>query len=66
MKRQFFIAILFIFVVSITKSNAQDNCGGATPIVCGAVVNGNTTPFAADAAPTCGTTNGTGGGLWYS
>jgi hypothetical protein len=66
MKRQFFITILFIFVVSITKSNAQDNCGVATPIVCGAVVSGNTTPFTVDVAPTCGTTNGTGGGLWYS
>ncbi len=37
----------------------------AAPISCGEDVSGNTTGTTPDVQPTCGTTNGTGGGLWY-
>jgi hypothetical protein len=64
MKKQLLIAIFSILIIGV--SNAQDNCGGATQISCGSVVTGNTSAFTADVAPTCLTTNGSGGGIWYS
>jgi hypothetical protein len=40
-------------------------CEGALPIACGDVVTGSTVGAPTDAVPTCGTTNGTGGKIWY-
>lgn len=42
-----------------------DICNTATPITCGAVVNGNTTGFAPDVAPFCGTGDSPSGGVWF-
>ena len=42
-----------------------DICTSATVITCGALVSGNTTAFAPDVAPFCGTGDGTAGGAWY-
>jgi hypothetical protein len=41
-------------------------CEGAEAIACGASVSGSTVGALPDVAPTCGTTNGTGGGRWYA
>ena len=41
-----------------------DACPG-TLVACGAVVAGNTTAFTVDNPPVCGTTSGTGGGVWF-
>ena len=40
-------------------------CEAALPIACGAVVTGTTVGAPTDAVPTCVTTNGTGGKIWY-
>lgn len=48
------------------SSNPEDVCSGALSIDCGDVVFGSTVGYSADSAPTCVTTDGTGGGLWYS
>ena len=42
-----------------------DLCTGAILLGCGSTVSGNTSGFGADVAPFCGTTDGTGGGVWY-
>lgn len=48
------------------RATAQgDLCTGSTALACGAVVSGSTIPYGADVAPFCGTTDGTGGGVWY-
>jgi len=44
----------------------NDLCADATPIACGDAVEGSTVDATADVAPECGTTDGTGGGVWYS
>ena len=44
---------------------AGDDCATALNINCGDVVAGNTSLFTPDTAPTCGTKDGTGGGVWY-
>ncbi len=43
----------------------NDLCSGAISVSCGTTVSGNTALAAPDAAPTCVTSTGTGGGLWY-
>ncbi|MGE3164388.1 MAG: proprotein convertase P-domain-containing protein [Planctomycetota bacterium] len=43
----------------------NDFCGGALPVLCGEVVMGDTSLATAEPWPTCGTTSGTGGGVWY-
>ncbi len=43
----------------------NDTACGAEPIECGDIISGTTVGAAADNVPICGTTNGTGGGLWY-
>jgi hypothetical protein len=43
----------------------NDNCAGAIPITPG-IYTGTTVGATADVAPTCITTDGTGGGVWYS
>ena len=40
-------------------------CEFALPIACGDVVTGSTVGAPTDAVPTCVTTNGTGGKIWY-
>lgn len=47
---------------------ANDLCPGGLPIACGDVVFGDTADPAVtvDTPPTCVTTSGTGGGLWYT
>lgn len=56
------IALMFIHA----DAGAQgDLCTGSTALGCGAVVAGNTAAYGVDVAPFCGTTDGTGGGVWY-
>lgn len=43
----------------------NDNCAGAIPITPG-IYTGTTVGATADVAPTCITTDGTGGGVWYT
>jgi WD40 repeat protein len=45
---------------------ANDDCENAEAIACGSVVEGSTANATADEVPFCGTSNGTGGGVWYS
>ncbi len=45
---------------------ANDVCSGAIALTCGVPVSGNTATATADVAPFCGTSDGTGGGLWYT
>jgi len=57
------------YVLEISGGSAgtpEDECSGAIPINCGDIVAGSTVGYGVDSAPTCGTTDGTGGGLWYS
>lgn len=56
---------ILVFLLAAFAMQAQDLCTGAININCGDVVAGNTTGYTADVAPTCGTSDGTGGGLWY-
>ncbi|MGE3164397.1 MAG: hypothetical protein AB7O52_05805 [Planctomycetota bacterium] len=46
-------------------AGGNDFCGGALPILCGDIVMGDTAAATAEPWPTCGTTSGTGGGVWY-
>ncbi|MGE3164399.1 MAG: hypothetical protein AB7O52_05815 [Planctomycetota bacterium] len=46
-------------------AGGNDFCGGALPVLCGDIVLGDTTVATAEPWPTCGTTSGTGGGVWY-
>ena len=59
------LTILILFFSANTFAQA-DLCTGAIPVVCGSVVNGNTTLFNVDVAPFCVTGDGTAGGVWYS
>lgn len=43
----------------------NDDCSGAIPLACGASVSGSTGGANPDVAPFCGTSDGTGGGVWY-
>lgn len=43
----------------------NDICSGAIQVECGTPVNGTTIGTGIDAVGTCGTTLGTGGGVWY-
>lgn len=43
----------------------EDDCAGALTINCGDVLSGNTSGYNADAVSFCGTSDGTGGGVWY-
>lgn len=44
---------------------ANDLCSGAITVTCGQTVSGSTANATADVAPFCGTSDGTGGGVWY-
>ena len=60
------MSIAAIAVLIPDRTRAQgDVCLAATGIACGNVVTGNTTAFAPDNMPFCGTSNGVGGGVWY-
>ncbi|MBK9147081.1 MAG: hypothetical protein IPM12_04565 [Flavobacteriales bacterium] len=60
------LVALLALVLLGTEARAQgDLCTGSTALACGAVVAGNTTAYGVDVAPFCGTTDGTGGGVWY-
>lgn len=53
-------------VSCVAPTFPNDLCSGATSISCGQSVNGTTVGAGPDAsAPTCGTTVGTGGAVWY-
>lgn len=45
---------------------ANDDCAGAQALSVPDSVSGDTSPAAPDTAPTCGTTDGTAGAVWYS
>ncbi|MFH1321091.1 MAG: T9SS type A sorting domain-containing protein [Bacteroidota bacterium] len=47
-------------------SPANDNCIGAIPVNCGDIFYGSTVSATTDTPDSCGTTNGTGGGVWFS
>lgn len=51
---------------NVTATPANDLCSNATAIDCGDVISGSTVCATSDVAPICGTTDGTGGGVWYS
>ncbi len=54
------------FELAMTCTFDNNECLGALPIDCGQVVSGSTVNASNDVAPFCGTSDGTGGGLWYS
>ena len=56
----------FTLAVNCVSSIPNDFCTGAIPVSCGQTVSGTTVGAAADVAPFCGTSDGTGGGVWYS
>ena len=43
----------------------NDDACGALAVNCGDIISGSTVGALADDVPFCGTSNGTGGGLWY-
>ncbi|MCA9245120.1 MAG: hypothetical protein KDA32_14270, partial [Phycisphaerales bacterium] len=45
---------------------SNDDCTGAIAVAIPSITAGDTTTATADVAPFCGTSDGTGGGLWYS
>ena len=45
---------------------ANDLCTGATPINCGDIVTGTTFTASPETLGACGTTDGTGGAVWYT
>ena len=53
------------YTLSVTGGLANDLCTGATTMAIGGSVAGNTCCGSVDNYPTCGTTNGTAGGVWY-
>ncbi len=48
------------------NSPSNDECTSPQSIACGDTIMGNTENACPDDAPTCGTTDGTGGGVWFS
>jgi hypothetical protein len=55
------------YSVTITASKPNDDCTDATGLGLPSSVSGNTTGCAnPNTAPFCGTSNGAGGGVWYS
>ncbi|MCB9169538.1 MAG: T9SS type A sorting domain-containing protein [Flavobacteriales bacterium] len=67
MKRASVILLALLAMAVAREAPAQtDACSAAsTLLTCGSTVTGNTSGFTADVAPTCTTTDGTGGGVWY-
>jgi len=49
----------------IPPAPSNDLCAGAINLNCGASANGTTLGATADIAPFCGTSDGTGGGVWF-
>jgi len=57
----------FVAIASTQTTFAQgDDCATATAITAPGTYGGSTVGMGADVAPTCITTDGTGGGVWYS
>jgi subtilisin-like proprotein convertase family protein len=56
----------FDICVMNTVPPPGDICTTAIPISCGPNVSGTTVGTTPDVAPTCVTTDGTGGGVWYT
>ena len=59
-------AVTATLTVLVTATPSNDVCANAAPVACGDVVTGSTICATADTAPICGTTDGTGGGVWYT
>lgn len=62
--------VLFGFAVAVTRPVAalppsNDDCAAATVIGCDETVTGTTVGATPEALATCGTTDGTGGAVWY-
>jgi len=53
------------FELALTNTQTNDVCANATAITAGTYA-GTTVCMGADVAPTCTTTDGTGGGVWYA
>ncbi|MBL0015324.1 MAG: HYR domain-containing protein [Bacteroidetes bacterium] len=51
--------------VVVTASPANDLVANAAPMACGTTVSGNTSCATSETLGVCGTTDGTGGGVWY-
>ncbi len=52
--------------ITVLATPANDLVANAEPMACGSSVSGNTTCATSETLGTCGTTDGTGGGVWYS
>jgi hypothetical protein len=53
------------YTLTLNNGSVNDICATAIPVTAGSVT-GNTVCTGNDNVLTCGTTNGTGGGLWYT
>ncbi|NNK80648.1 MAG: T9SS type A sorting domain-containing protein [Flavobacteriales bacterium] len=64
------VLLLFAAVVMCSVSSyaqpANDECTGAYPIACGDAIADSTIGATVDNVPFCGTSDGTGGGVWYT
>ncbi|MFN0060106.1 MAG: hypothetical protein ACKVX7_16735 [Planctomycetota bacterium] len=64
------IATGFVLLATATLAMAQvpvnDDCANRIALTCGSLVSGDTTLANPDPAPTCGTSDGSGGAVWYS
>jgi len=56
---------LTLMMLGLNAAVAQD-CINAAPIACGGSVSGSTVGANPEVLPECGTTDGTGGGVWYT
>ncbi len=52
--------------ITVNATPANDLVANAAPLTCGSTVSGNTTCATSETLGTCGTTDGTGGGVWYA
>ncbi len=55
-----------LFGCSGPPPTGNETCATALPLNCGVSVTGNTVGVAGDTQGFCGTSDGTGGGLWYT
>ncbi len=65
MKRLLLLTVCCAALLVEQRAWGQTDACPGTLIACGAVVAGNTTAFTVDNPPVCGTTSGTGGGVWF-
>ncbi|MFN0059199.1 MAG: hypothetical protein ACKVX7_12125 [Planctomycetota bacterium] len=56
---------LLLTALARAEPPLNDDCADAILMTCGSLVTGDTSQASSDTAPFCGTTDGSGGGVWY-